>query len=68
MLWQAILFRMDTDQILAAIDAEIQKLREVRSLLSGQPVPARRAKKRTMSPEGRARVAAAQRAKQNRRK
>jgi len=54
------------DKILAAIDEEIARLRQVRSLLSqtktSQTGKKRgRPKKRTMSAEARARIAAAQR-------
>jgi hypothetical protein len=48
--------RMDTKQVLAELDAEIARLEQVRRLLAGGRKP-----KRTMSAEGRARVAAAQR-------
>ena len=64
---------METSQILAAIDAEIQRLQDARSLLSGDTV-ARRGpgrpkgsptlpKRRQLSPEARAKIAAAQRAR-----
>jgi hypothetical protein len=63
---------MTTDTILAEIDAEILKLQQVKALLTGSTskrspgrpsnsVPI--AKKRTMSAEGRARIAAAQKAR-----
>jgi hypothetical protein len=58
---------MKTVEIVAALDEEIDRLERARSLLKrGLPhgdgvAPAR--KRRTMSPEGRARVAAAQRAR-----
>lgn len=67
---------MNTDQILSAIDAEIAKLQQARALLNGYTEPAaiKRgpgrpkkvaaptavASKRTMSAEGKARIAAAQ--------
>lgn len=64
---------METSAILAAIDAEIQRLQYVRSLLSGDTV-ARRGpgrpkgsstppKRHQLSPEARAKIAAAQRAR-----
>jgi hypothetical protein len=54
---------MDTSQLIAEIDSEISRLQQVRALLTGagstssmkQP-----RKKRTLSPEARARIAAAQ--------
>lgn len=66
---------MDTTEILAQIDSEISRLQQAKSLLSGTTTTTRKkrgrnkvriavvpviAKKRTMSPEGRARIAAAQ--------
>jgi hypothetical protein len=64
---------METSQIITALDAEIARLHQVRALLSGgkvgvaptvngsiSPGPA---KKHTMSAEGRARIAAAQKAR-----
>jgi hypothetical protein len=56
------------NDILVSIDSEISVLREARALLTGTSNAARRgrpAKKRkfTMSAEGRARIAAAQRAR-----
>jgi hypothetical protein len=64
---------METSAILAAIDAEIQRLQHARSLLSRDTV-ARRGpgrpkgaytspKRRQLSPEARAKIAAAQRAR-----
>jgi hypothetical protein len=56
-----------TSDILASIDSEISILREARALLTGNSAgrklgrPAR--KRHTMSAEGRARIAAAQRAR-----
>jgi hypothetical protein len=65
---------MRNGEILAALGAEIARLQQVRNLLSGQgtrsPIKAQggrtignalAAKKRTLSPEGRERIAAAQR-------
>jgi hypothetical protein len=56
---------MDTREILAGIDEEIARLRQVRSLLSGGAGIGsdRRAakRKRTLSADARARIAAAQR-------
>jgi hypothetical protein len=60
---------MDTSEILAHIDAEISRLQHVKSLLGGaQPFPrAPKVKtkqtKRVISAEGRARIAAAQKAR-----
>jgi topoisomerase IA-like protein len=58
---------MDTSQLLSSIDSEISRLQQVRTLLAGQNGhvrPVRKpGKKRTMSAEGRARMAAAQRAR-----
>jgi hypothetical protein len=66
---------MNTTEILAHIDQEIARLEQVKAVLSGVPTkrkPGRpsskpgkagSAKKRTMSAEGRARIAAAQRAR-----
>jgi hypothetical protein len=62
---------MEIDKVLAAIDEEIQRLQQVRTLLSG--LSGKRAgrrvtlsfqrKKRTLSAEARAKIAAAQRAR-----
>jgi hypothetical protein len=65
---------MDTSQILTAIDEEIARLQQAKSLLTGTttkrspgrpPATAASAptKKRTMSAAGRARIAAAQKAR-----
>lgn len=66
---------MDTAQILTQIDEEIARLQHVKALLTGEHVkraPGRTssspkkkapAKKRTMSAESRARIAAAQKAR-----
>ena len=68
---------METNQIIAQIDTEIARLQEVKSILSGSTItkvkrgPKRTktapkpviVKKRTMSPEGRAKIAAAQKAR-----
>jgi hypothetical protein len=59
---------MNTEALLAEIDAEIDRLQEVKALLTGQPVSPMRGrppvkKRRTMSPEGRARIVAAQKAR-----
>jgi len=58
---------MEVSQIVAGIDEEIQKLKQVRALLAGRDgqiatVRGPR-KKHTMSAEGRAKIAAAQRAR-----
>jgi hypothetical protein len=56
---------MNTGELLSSIDSEIARLQEVRALLTGQDGHVRRgrkpAKKRTLSIEARARIAAAQR-------
>jgi len=62
---------MDTSKLVADIDAEIERLQQARALLNGAEAkrkPGRAAnstspKKRTMSAEGRARIAAAQKAR-----
>jgi hypothetical protein len=67
---------MSTSQILIHIEEEISRLRQVRALLSGEETPRTRLKpgrkpakatetikKRVMSPESRARIAAAQKAR-----
>ncbi len=64
--------QMNVDSIIAALDAEIEKLNQVRALLGkheglalsvGQAKPSRKAKaaKRTLKPEARKRIADAQR-------
>ena len=56
---------MDTTELLSSIDAEITRLQEARALLAGRDGHVRRGgkpgKKRTLSAEARARIAAAQR-------
>ena len=69
---------MDTNEIIAQLDTEIARLQEVKSILSGTtttkakrgrpnmasvPVIAPVAAKRILSPEARARIAAAQKAR-----
>jgi hypothetical protein len=58
---------MDIEAILQAIDAEIDRLAEARTLLSGHTASQKRGmasgKRRKMSAEGRARIAAAQKAR-----
>jgi len=60
---------MEMKGIIAEIDAEIQKLEQVRAILTGKgdhhesKIPAARRKKRRLSPDGRARIAAAQKAR-----
>ena len=61
---------METTQILAAIDAEIQRLQQARIILSGSEQSAakrvaasRTPKRRRLSPEARAKIAAAQKAR-----
>jgi hypothetical protein len=56
---------MDTEALVAELDAEIRRLQQVRALLTGHTAPLKRGrppgtKRRTMSPEGRARIVAAQ--------
>jgi hypothetical protein len=68
-LQSSIIWRMNTNEIVDAIDKEIARLQQVRHLLGGSQgktasaKPLRRVKKRVMSAEGRARIAAAQRAR-----
>lgn len=56
---------MDTQSIIAAVDQEIARLQQVRAILSGGgggvPSPFRLRRKRVLSPEARAKIAAAQR-------
>jgi hypothetical protein len=62
---------METESILAQIDAEIGRLQQVRAILNGTGTNGRKnriaaksaPKKRQLSPEARARIAAAQRAR-----
>jgi hypothetical protein len=60
---------MEMKGILAEIDAEIQKLEQVRAILTGKDghhgtkIPPFRRKKRQLSPEARERIAAAQKAR-----
>jgi hypothetical protein len=64
---------METSAILAAIDSEIQRLQHAKMLLSGSSVgkrgpgrpkgPSTLPKRRQISAEGRAKIAAAQRAR-----
>jgi len=59
---------METNQILTAIDAEIERLQQARAILRGVAGSARRVgpsspKRRRLSPEARAKIAAAQRAR-----
>jgi hypothetical protein len=57
---------MDLDAIVQDIDAEISRLEKARALLTGHTAPLKRGfaptptKRRTMSAEGRARIAVAQ--------
>jgi len=51
---------MNTDEIVQNIEAEIMRLEKLRALLTEQ-APLKRGKRSTMSAEGRARIAAAQR-------
>jgi hypothetical protein len=74
-VWYARIKSMSINVILAAIDQEIQRLQSARTLLTDVPAPAGKKKpgrpkkavplptkpaKRIMSPEARARIAAAQ--------
>ena len=58
---------MTLTDLVSSVDSEIAVLQQVRALLTGQDGHVRRGrkpgKKRTMSAEGRARIAAAQRAR-----
>jgi hypothetical protein len=59
---------MNLEAIVEIIDEEIERLSKARALLAGNVAPLKRGllravPKRTMSPEGRARIAAAQRAR-----
>ena len=62
---------METKGVLAEIDAEIERLEKVRALLvgnakdgrHGKKATASKSKKRRLSPEARARIAAAQKAR-----
>jgi len=54
---------MNTNDILAAIDQHITQLQQARALLAGNESMGAPTGKRTMSPEGRARIAAAQKAR-----
>lgn len=66
---------MDTKALIAELDAEIERLQEVKALLTGQTTSPRRGRppgknpkpavfgRRSMSPEVRARIVAAQKAR-----
>jgi hypothetical protein len=59
---------MNRTELIQAIDAEIGRLEKARALLRGSTVPPRRGRpvtlgRRKMSAEGRARIAAAQKAR-----
>jgi hypothetical protein len=60
-----IITAMDLEAIVQDIDAEIERLQRVRALLTSHTAPLKRGRptreRRTMSAEGRARIAAAQR-------
>ena len=69
-----IIDAMDLDAIVQSIDAEISRLERVRALLTGHTAPLKRGfprseraapvrKRKPMSAEGRARIAAAQKAR-----
>jgi hypothetical protein len=61
----ATISAMNTDEIVQEIDEEISRLEKVRALLTDHAAPLKRGfpprKRSTMSAEGRARIAAAQR-------
>jgi hypothetical protein len=64
---------MDTATLVAEIDAEIDVLQKTKALLTGHTAPLKRGrppatKRRTMSPEGRARIVAAQKARWGKKK
>jgi hypothetical protein len=67
-----IIITMDLDAIVESIDAEISRMEKARALLTGHTAPLKRGfpptKRRTMSAEGRARIAAAQRKRWAKRK
>jgi hypothetical protein len=52
---------MSVNEIISQIDAEIASLQKVRSLLASTESKPRKGKGHNMTPEGRARIAAAQR-------
>ena len=59
---------MQINEVIGALDEEIARLKQVRSLLMGDSTltttkPVTATKKRTMSTEGRARIVAAQKAR-----
>jgi hypothetical protein len=60
-----IIAGMDLEAIVQDIDAEVRRLEKIRALLTGHTAPLKRGmpdrKRKPMSAEGRARVAAAQR-------
>jgi type II secretory pathway component PulJ len=58
-----IILRMNTNELIEALDAEIATLKQVKAILEGDGrTAAARRGRRTMSPEVRARMAAAQKA------
>ena len=61
---------MDRKAIVEAIDEEIAKLSRIRTLLDPAAIPSRSDEphRRTVSPEGRARIVAAQKARREREK
>jgi hypothetical protein len=59
---------MNTEEILSTIDEEIERLKEARCVLAGEAVrgklgPKPKVGRRTMTAKGRARIAAAQKAR-----
>jgi len=54
---------MKLDAIVQSIDEEIDRLERARALLTGQTSPLKRPKRRKVSEESRARMAAAQKAR-----
>jgi hypothetical protein len=66
---ESIIRAMDTNEIIEAIDAEIQRLQAAKALLGGSPTrkpaakPSPKSGRRKMSAAGRARIVAAQKAR-----
>jgi hypothetical protein len=68
-----IVWTMEATEIIQTIDAEIARLEQARAVLNGHTAPAKRGRpkatamakppRRKISPEGRARIAAAQKAR-----
>jgi len=66
---ESIIRAMDTNEVIEAIDAEIQRLQAAKALLSGSPTskpaakPSPKPDRRKMSAAGRTRIVAAQKAR-----